>query len=226
MVRRVDLARDDDLRSAAAALLSPAELARVETCTPAVGRRRILVRAALRELLASELGVAPIDVPLVDRPGRPALHPSAAVPGLDFNTSASGEVGLVALVRGGRIGVDVERLGDEDPAVAVAEGWLAAAERAAIEALAGRDRPTALTRAWVQKEAVLKGQGVGLWSDLSRTVTPVAARGRVTGWQLVPVEVPTGYLASLALRADSWALRLAARRIPSLRPDLALRRLL
>jgi hypothetical protein len=63
----------------------------------------------------------------------------------------------------------------------------------------------------VQKEAVLKGQGVGLWADLTRTVTPVADRGRVAGWRLLPVEVPRGYVACLALRPATLLARVSAR---------------
>ena len=165
-------------------------------------RRRVLLRAALRELLAEELDVLPAEVPLAEHPGRPALVPSPATRRLDFNASASGEVGLLALVRRGRIGVDVQRIGDGNADEAVAEGWLADSERRRIVALPAKDRPAALTRAWTQKEAVLKGEGVGLWADLARVVTPVADTGRVRRWTLVPVRVPPGFVAALAVR---WA---------------------
>jgi 4'-phosphopantetheinyl transferase len=199
-VRLVDLAAGDDLVSAAAASLSPAEARRADVGTLEVRRRRVLLRAALRELLADNLGVPPAEVPLAEHPGRPALVPSPATRRLDFNASASGNVGLVAVVRRGRIGVDVQRIGDEDADDAVAEGWLAETERRRIVALPAEDRPAALTRAWTQKEAVLKGDGVGLWADLARVVTPVADTGRVHGWTLIPVRVPPGFVAALALR--------------------------
>jgi 4'-phosphopantetheinyl transferase len=215
-VRRVDLEVDDGVVAAAARLLSPSELVRAGSGTPGVRRDRILLRAALRRLLAAELGLHPGDVPLADRPGRPALSAAAELPQLDVNASASGAVGLVALVRGGRIGVDVERMGDEDLREALAERWLSPTEHTRIAALPEVDQPRALTRAWVQKEAVLKGEGLGLRGDLAATVTPVADRGRVGTWHLVPVVVPAGYVASLALRPRSWTARLAARRLPPL----------
>jgi 4'-phosphopantetheinyl transferase len=162
--------------------------------------RRSAVRAALRELLGETLGLAPADVPLAERPGRPALDASAGRPDLDMNCSTSGDVGLVAVVRGGRIGIDVQRILDEDVATAWAEGWLADTERDRIAALPRHEQAAALTRAWAQKEAVLKGRGVGLRADLAATVTLPGESGRLAEWFLGPVPVPPGYVACIAYR--------------------------
>jgi 4'-phosphopantetheinyl transferase len=162
--------------------------------------RRSAVRAALRELLGETLGLAPADVPLAERPGRPALGASAGRPDLDMNCSTSGDVGLVAVVRRGRVGIDVQRILEEDVATACAEGWLADTERDRIAALPRHDQARALTRAWAQKEAVLKGRGVGLRADLAATLTLPGESGRLAEWFLAPVPVPPGYVACIAYR--------------------------
>lgn len=73
VVRLVHLTADDDELSRAETVLTPAELARARRGTPAVHRRRVLLRAALRSALADELGVAPGAVPVRTAPsGRPA----------------------------------------------------------------------------------------------------------------------------------------------------------
>jgi 4'-phosphopantetheinyl transferase len=164
------------------------------------GDRRLTMRTALRQQLAELLDCAAADVPLVERPGRPALHPGAGYDDVDMSLASNGRVGLVAVARGYRVGVDVEAIDRNGLAQAADEGWLAPVERARIAALDPASQPSALTRAWVQKEAVLKATGVGLWGDMTGTLTPAGTEGRVSGWLLRPVEVGPGYVGCLARR--------------------------
>lgn len=212
VVVRVDLTAGPHAVRAAAACLSPAELARAQRGTDEVRARRVLLRAALRELLGELLGVPARQVPLAARPGRPALDLRAGHFGLDVSCSASGAVGLVAAVYGGRVGVDVQRILDEDADAAVAEGWLSARERQRIHGLPASTRPEALTRAWVQKEAVLKGQGVGLRADMAAVRSLPRENGRISRWTVSGVDVPPGYVACAAVWAASRTARLARHR--------------
>jgi 4'-phosphopantetheinyl transferase len=197
VIRLVDLVADDDELARAEAVLSPDELARARRGTPAVHRRRVLLRAALRTALAAELGTAPGRVPLTaTAAGRPQL-PVAT--GLDASCSAGGPLGVVAVGRGHRVGVDVERLAPWTPDV-LDEGWLDGSERLAVTRLPVGARPLAITRAWTQKEAVLKARGTGLQDDPAATVTVVGqAEGLVAGWTVRDVPVPDGWVASLAV---------------------------
>lgn len=204
----VDLAAPGWDVESAAALLSDAERGRAARGVPSVERARILMRAALRSLLGDVLGIDAADVPLAGAPGKPRLEGTAARRGIDVSCSTSGDVGLVTAVRGGRVGVDVERIGGEDLWGAAEEGWLAAGERAALAKLPLAERPRAVTRAWTQKEAVLKGEGTGLAADPASTVTPVADRGRMRQWWVCPLEVPESHVASLAIAPAGWGVRL------------------
>jgi len=194
----VDLT-DDAALPEAETCLTPEELARARRGTPAVHRRRVLQRAALRVALGSELGLPPDLVPLTTTPlGRPVV----ATPGdLDVSCSASGDLGLVAVGRR-RIGIDVEAVAPWSAAV-LDEGWLAAEERRALVRLPEGARAVAVTRCWTQKEAVLKARGSGLRGDLAATVTEVGRTdGEVAGWQVDDVPVPHGWLASLAVAPE------------------------
>ncbi len=195
-VTPVDLAAGADEVARAEAVLSPDELARARRGTPAVHRRRVLLRAALRTALAAELGTGPDEVPLrTDALGRPRLP---AATGLDAGCSAAGALGLVAVGRGCRLGIDVETVAPWTPAV-LDEGWLAPAERQALAALPAAGRALAATRAWTRKEAVLKGRGTGLRDDPAAVVTGVGgAPVTVAGWSVRDVPVPDGWVASLA----------------------------
>ncbi len=199
-VTLVDLAADDDGLARAESVLSPAELARARRGTPAVHRRRVLLRAALRTALAAELGTGPGEVPLTAGAlGRPQLP---AGTGLDAGCSAAGALGLVAVGRGCRLGVDVEPVAPWTAAV-LDEGWLAPVEQQQLATLPARDRALAATRAWTRKEAVLKGRGAGVRGGLAATVTGVGhAPVTVGGWSVRDVPVPDGWVASLATALD------------------------
>jgi 4'-phosphopantetheinyl transferase len=205
----VDLTVGPAAVSAAAACLSPAELERAERGTDEVRARRVLVRAALRELLGDLLATPAREVPLAARPGRPALDQRAGRSDLDLSCSASGDVGLVAVVRGGHIGVDVQRIGYDDLDAAVPEGWLSVEEVNRIDSLPAAARPAALTRAWVQKEAVLKGQGTGLRADLAAVRSLATESGWIGRWSVSGVDVPASYVACAAVRATGFPGRLA-----------------
>ncbi|RBY77689.1 4-phosphopantetheinyl transferase [Geodermatophilus sp. TF02-6] len=183
--------------AAAAADLSPAERARADRGTPAVRRRRVLVRSALRSLLGGLLDLPARAVPLQTDRGRPFLVGC----GLSFSCSAGGDVALVAVSADVCVGVDVERCSGEDAAVAAGEGWLAPVEQARIAALPPSARPGAVTRCWTQKEAVLKARGTGILRPPSDVVTPVADAGWIGPWWVAAVPVPPGHLASLACDA-------------------------
>ncbi len=179
-------------------LLAPAERARAELGVPAVRARRVLLRAALRRALGGVLGLPAAEVRLGAVDGRPVV-PGAD--GLHVSCSAGGDVGLVAVSAGVPVGIDVQRHDPGEARAAFGEDWLSAAERTALAALPVAERLVAVTRCWTQKEAVLKGIGVGLRRPPGSVDTPVQAAGRVGAWSLAPVVVPRGSVATLALRA-------------------------
>ena len=176
--------------------LTPAELERARRGIPQVYRRRVLLRAALREVLGRRLGVPGHAVPLHVAPtGRPELRGAGR---LDLSCSASDRIGLVALADGYRVGVDVDRVTPWTADV-LDEGWLSAPERTAIGALPPDRRAEAVARSWTQKEAVLKGRGTGLAGGPADVATPVGrAAGRIGNWETCAVAVPAGYVAALA----------------------------
>ena len=203
-VRLVDLRADGAVVLRAETTLSPDELARARRGVPAVHRRRVLLRAALRTALADELGTDPASVPLATTPtGRPYLVPSAGEAPVDVSCSASGAVGVVVVSRERRVGVDVQQIEPWNPEV-LAEGWLTAAEQATLLELPEEERALALTRAWTQKEAVLKARGTGVTRPPAEPETVIGrSEGRVAGWDISDIPVPRGWVASLALRPGS-----------------------
>lgn len=207
-VWRVDLTDDARQEAVAATHLVERERRRASAGTVAVRRRRILLRAALRQALGGLLDLPPAAVPLVEDAGRPLVDTSAA---LAVSCSASGPVGLVAISAGWEVGVDVQQHRDEDARAAAEEGWLAPAEELALRRLPAQARLLATTRCWTQKEAVLKGVGIGLHRRPVTVVTPVAESGRIGDWAVRTVPVPAGHVASIAVRTPLDEIALVVR---------------
>lgn len=182
----------------AAGTLHPDELRRADGAAPAARRRRILLRASLRRVLADVLGAEPGAVPLVVEDGRPLLHREHR-PQLGISCSAHAGLGLVALTSGAPVGVDVQGVAGEGLARARAEGWLTPREERSVADLPAAAQALAVARCWTQKEAVLKGETVGLHRSPATIETPVAAAGRCGRWWLLPVDVPPGWVGSVAV---------------------------
>jgi len=144
-----------------------------------------------------------------DAHGRPYLIGS--MESVDLNWSHSGEMLLVALAAGLRLGVDVEFQRPRRNTLALAERFFARTEAAQLRALPESVREIAFTHLWCAKEALLKAHGRGISYGLERVV--FALEG--DGWNLVRCEGPLGpaqdwkvysftpqpgYLAALAWR--------------------------
>jgi 4'-phosphopantetheinyl transferase len=207
-VWRVRLDRDEQSVRALGRHLSADEMERYERLRDsAVGRRWLVSRAVLREVLAAELGVSPAAVRLQVGPhSRPGLDPAAHQCGLDFNLSHSGELALVATARGMRVGVDVERLRRGRNPLRIADRFFSPAEVEAVRAVPPPDRPWAFFRYWTAKEALAKGLGLGLQAPSAElelaqqpggTMVPVRLAG---DWRVVELaDLPRGYCGALAV---------------------------
>jgi 4'-phosphopantetheinyl transferase len=171
-VWQVRLDGPDSLVSDLSVLLTAEERERADRGVPAVRRRRVLLRAALRLVLAARLGVPAAEVALAAAAGRPRL--TAGHPGLDVSCSASRGLGLIAVGEGVRVGVDVEAVDPEGPAAA---------------------------RSWTAVEALSKAEGTGLRTPLPAGDPDTLARGAgpFGRWHVLPVGVPFPWVATLAV---------------------------
>ncbi|AYL40369.1 4-phosphopantetheinyl transferase (plasmid) [Streptomyces fungicidicus] len=164
----------------------------------------VVAHAALRDVLSVLLGVRAEALPLSREPcagcGGPHGRPVLRTPGVHFSLSHSGDLVLVALAPA-PVGVDVEGLAT-NRAVLGAQSALHPAEADELALLPAHGRPAAFTRAWVRKEAYLKGLGTGLVRDpaLDYVGTGPLPAAPAPGWSVRDVLVPAGYAAAVALR--------------------------
>jgi 4'-phosphopantetheinyl transferase len=187
--------------------LAPGELERLERLRGSeVGRRWLVSRGALREILGAEIGASPDAVRLVlGEHGRPGLDPGTHSEALDFNLSHSGELALVAVTQGMKVGVDVERLRPGRNPLRVADRFFSPAEVDALAAVDEQERPSEFLRYWTAKEALAKGLGLGLMAPRGELELQPAGDGaliplRAPGWQLAEIEeLPATYRGTLAV---------------------------
>src|SRR5207248_10492215 len=208
------LARNDDEFAHMSAWLAPQERARAARFgREALRRRYIIGRASLRWVLGRSLGLSPAAVPIVrGARGRPQLEGQSA---LDFNISHTEGVALIGIARGSRIGVDVEHTEREVNADGLARKFLVASEQATLGSLDASARRVRFLRYWTCKEAMSKATGDGLTAPfrhlevkLTDTIELVAgpAPYEAPSWRLHAVDVPAGFIATIAL----WARELSA----------------
>ena len=205
------LAASDDEVARVSGWLAPAEHARAARFgREALSRRYILGRALLRWALGHALGLPPRAVSIVRGVrGRPQL---ATDVGIDFNVSHTEGVALIGIARAGRIGVDVERADRDVRADGLARKFLTTAEQATLAPLPEAERRARFLRYWTCKEAMSKATGDGLSAPLRSLEVRLTDGIELTRgpppyeparWRLHAVDVPDGYLATLALWSSS-----------------------
>jgi len=192
-----------------AAMLSSAEEARAARFgRPELRDRYVVGRATLRALLGHKLGIAPQAVVIArGRRGRPEVAHERP-PGLDFNVSHTAGVALFGMTAAERIGVDIEHGERQLNVEGVGRKFMSEREQGDLAALAPDERRRALLRLWTCKEAMSKATGDALSAPFRKLRVTLGATPRLEEgpppytpgrWRLLPVEVPGGYLATVAL---------------------------
>jgi 4'-phosphopantetheinyl transferase len=198
-----------ETRAALSSFLSPDELSRAESYRFPRDRRAFESRrGALRALLGAYVGIEAADLTFRYSPqGKPSLDRQRGG-GLSFNVARTGDLGLFAVARAIRVGIDLEHIRPiAETDEIMARG--ADVERERWASLAPGDRPTAFFRWWTLKEAYLKATGQGLTGALD-SFAVAYARAEATrllwvkgddappGWTLQVLTPWPGYLGALA----------------------------
>ncbi|MBN1527459.1 MAG: 4'-phosphopantetheinyl transferase superfamily protein [Thermoleophilaceae bacterium] len=162
------------IEAASARVLAADERPRPGEAEDQVRRRRLVARIALRIALSRALDRAPGELRLRrDGSGKPWLEPHDPRAPLHFNLSRTGDCCLIAVARGGPVGVDVEHVVPLPEADDIVRTRFAAEEARAILAREGADRVRAFFNCWTRKEAYLKARGLGLMAPLDHVVVTV-----------------------------------------------------
>ena len=127
--------------------------------------------------------------------------------GLTFNLTHSGGLALIAIARGRRVGIDLERIREIAESDQIANSFFSRRERDDIR---DRETPELRTRAflacWTRKEAYIKARGAGLSFPLHALEVPANAgepsvlleHDPDVRWSLLDLFVDTNHIAALA----------------------------
>jgi 4'-phosphopantetheinyl transferase len=192
-------------------ILDAEERARAARFLREMDRQRFVAsHAALRLVLGQALALPPRSIRFAKAPtGRPYLL-GCGEDAPDFNLSHSGDHALIGLVRGARVGVDVEVWRPLPDALRIARAHFATDEIAALTALPAAATAAAFFSLWTRKEAVVKAIGGGLslpLSDFSVTVPPdppavLRIAGSADRWTLRQITLGADVSATVAVTAN------------------------
>jgi 4'-phosphopantetheinyl transferase len=149
-------------------LLSPSELDRARRFRSGqVQNRFIAGRGLMRILLSRYRHASPAELEFTYGPcGKPYLSDGLTETGPSFNLAHSENLALLAVARGGMIGVDIERIRTVDDADEVVDRFFSARESAVFENLSPEQKSVAFFNLWTRKEAWLKATGEGIGNRL------------------------------------------------------------
>jgi 4'-phosphopantetheinyl transferase len=182
----------------------------------------VVAHGVLRCLLGRYTGRQARELRFASGPnGKPALD-AADSDGraLSFNMTHSHGRALIAVSDGREVGIDLERIKPDVKGLAIARRYFASGELEAIEVEPAPLQPGAFFRYWVAKEALLKGQGVGLRFPIDEFEVQfdehgLSARIRIrkpsrlsADWTVQMLPVEAGWAGALAVRGSHWTLRL------------------
>jgi len=176
----------------------------------------IAAHGCLRDILARYLRLGPGQLTYsVNQYGKPALDGHD----LEFNLSHSGDFALVAMTRGRKIGVDVERIRSDMEHENIASRFFSPGEVSELRALPSSQRVDGFFHCWTRKEAYIKAQGLGLSLpldsfDVSLTPNePAVLRAtrpdlqETMRWTLLSLDVGVGYTAAMAVEKQDLEIR-------------------
>jgi 4'-phosphopantetheinyl transferase len=173
--------------------------------------RFITAHGVLRAILGHYLNRPPERLAFRYGPqGKPVLAGDDADSELHFNMTHSGGLGLFAVARGRKVGIDVEVIRDDVGVDQIAERFFSHAEAATLRTLPAHRRRYAFFLAWTRKEAYIKARSEGLSRPLDQfevSLIPgepavlLSTRpdpGEALRWSLKELTVDPGHVAAVA----------------------------
>lgn len=169
----------------------------------------------LRALLARYTRQRSEQLTFSDGPnGKPALTSSSNDKDVQFNLAHSGDHALIAIASGREVGVDIERVMQQDDHERIARRFFSPLELASFLEYPDTQRAVAFFRHWVRKEAYLKARGFGLTRheqgfDVPLTEAKVSVFVHVDGttWTAHELSSVPGYAAAIVAQGTDWRLR-------------------
>ena len=148
-------------------------------------------RSELRRILGEKVGVDPDSLRIgLGRYGKPYLQD---FPELFFNLSHSRNWAALAVAVGGELGVDLEFIDPDFPALEIASNYFRPSECAALGV--AEDPPALFFKFWTAKEALMKATGLGMNLEPSQIEVRLDGQGSPCGYAALGACDLENYLA-------------------------------
>lgn len=208
---RLTLDPPDTRLAALHAVLDETEQQRAARYHFDIDRRRFTAaRGQLREILSAYLNQAPQALTFCYNPqGKPSLAGAR----LCFNLSHTQGIGLLAVIDGQEVGIDVEGVNRRVDSPGIVRRFFAPAEVDALFALPEAQRQRAFFDCWTRKEAYIKARGLGLSIPLESFEVglepgkPPTLRATDPGWSIYAIDPGPGFTAALVVEGAVQGMR-------------------
>jgi 4'-phosphopantetheinyl transferase len=144
--------------------------------------------------------------------GKPSVWQADGDSPVSFSLSHSADLALIAVARGGKVGIDVERVSCEFEWRPVAELLFTDREMNSIEALLEKERAETFFAFWVCKEAFLKATCDGLARATAPTGIVPRGKRRISfsgsSWTLECFVPTPGYVGASCMQGESCELNI------------------
>ena len=188
-VWRASLDLPDTARARLDGVLTPDERAQCGRFVRAGDRAQCsAARGSLRIVLSKYISAQPQSLPIeAGASGKPFLVSSD----IHFNVSHSGDLAVIAVSRGLRIGVDIERVREVRDMDAILDAFFSSDEQASLRSRAGEERTRFFFSLWTRREAAAKAVGLGIYEAFARITLPLRGPG-TPGFEVDLPAQPTG----------------------------------
>lgn len=191
-------------------------------------RAFVATRACLRYVLGSMMGIEPSTLQFgVGAWGKPFIAAPINQTLIDFSVAHSGAIGLVAVARKRRIGVDLEYFRAVEDWINIATNTFGVQLAHKLANLEREQRSKTFLRCWTIGEAFAKATGLGL-AGLGGTLPVGSVSGdfaeiRITGgpppragwqWSIATLDVHDSHIASMIIETDCVSEMLLPRLVP------------
>lgn len=184
--------------------LSPSEQKRVAgVLEERAARHYIVSRSMQRQLLAAYVGGSSADIQFgVVAMGKPTLSRPNDI-GLQFNTTHSGNLVIMAVTTNREVGVDVEKVRPVSRALQVSKRCFSEDEHRTLAALPEEELDRAFLSVWVRREGTAKARGDGVWRGLA-SWKDGANEDLARGYTVRPLDLGSDFVGVVVARGDDW----------------------
>ena len=184
--------------------LSPSEQKRLTgVLEERAARQYVVSRAMQRQLLAAYAGGSPNDIQFgMVAMGKPTLSKPNEM-GLQFNTTHSGNLVIIAVTANREVGVDVEHVRHVSRALQVSKRCFSDEEHRSLAALPEEDLARAFLSIWVKREGTAKARGDGVWRGLA-SYKNGANEALAREYTVRSLDIGRDFVGVVVARGDDW----------------------